>query len=80
MKVPSGSRFLIIQQLKKVLRDAIPRLQSLEEANALEVEIYRARSNKILNDKEYLEFHNGIQQVVRLNGWLSEDLSAAISM
>lgn len=64
-----GSRFMIIQQLKKVLREAIPRISTFEEAQKLQAELRRARSGKILDDKEYVELHNGILQVCRLEGW-----------
>lgn len=73
MKKPTGSRFLIVQQLKKVLREAIPRIQTLEEANSLESEIYCARSNKILTDKEYQEYTAAIKQVCILQGWVTDD-------
>ena len=80
MKKPTGSRFLIVQQLKKVLREAIPRIQSLEEANSLESEVYCARSGKILSDKAYLEFCSAIKEVCVLNGWITDDQSAAAPM
>lgn len=73
MKVPTGSRFLIVQQLKKVIREAIPRIQSLEEANSLESECYRARTGKILTDKEYQDYVAAIKEVCILNGWITGD-------
>lgn len=73
MKVPTGSRFLIVQQLKKVLREAIPRIQTIDEANSLESEIYRARSNKIISDKEYLEYTAAIKEVCTLQGLTNGD-------
>lgn len=73
MKRPTGSRFLIVQQLKKVLREAIPRIQTLDEANSLESEIYRARSNNILTDKEYQEYTAAIKQVCIQQGWIAGD-------
>lgn len=76
MKKPIGSRFLIVQQLKKVLREAIPRIQTLDEANSLESEIYRARSNNILTDKEYQEYTAAIKEVCILHGWISDDQPA----
>ena len=80
LKKPTGSRFLIVQQLKKVLREAIPRIQSLDEANSLESEIFRARSNKILTDKEYQEYTAAIKEVCILQGWITGDQSAAAPM
>lgn len=70
---PNGSRFAIVMQLKKVLREAIPRIQTFEEAHKLECELYRCRSAKILNDTEYLEFSNAIRQVCVLKGWINDD-------
>lgn len=69
MKKPSGSRFLIVQQLRKVLREAIPRITTFEEAQALEAECYRARSGGILSDKEYLEFSGAIKKICSDEGW-----------
>ena len=80
MKKPTGSRFLIVQQLKKVLREAIPRIQTMDEANSLESEIYRARSNNILTDKEYQEYITAIKEVCILQGWITDDQSAAAPM
>lgn len=80
MKKPTGSRFLIVQQLKKVLREAIPRIQTFDEANALEAELYRARSGKILTDKEFVEYSEAIKQVCILKGWITDDQSAAAPM
>lgn len=73
MKKPTGSRFLIVQQLKKVLREAIPRIQTFEEAHNLECELYRCRCAKILSDTEYLEFSTAIRQVCVLNGWINDN-------
>lgn len=80
MKKPTGSRFLIVQQLKKVLREAIPRIQTMYEANSLESEIYRARSHNILTDKEYQEYITAIKEVCILQGWITYDQSAAAPM
>lgn len=52
-----GSKFMITQQLKKVFRESIPRIQSFEEAQQMEAELRRARSGKIFDDKTYLELH-----------------------
>lgn len=70
MKKPTGSRFLIVQQLKKVLCESIPRIQTMDEANSLESEIYRARTNNILTDKEYQEYIAAIKDVCILQGWI----------
>ena len=70
MRKPSGSRFMIVQQLKKVLREAIPRIDSYEAAQALEAECYRARSGGILSDKEYREFSGAIKQICQDEGWI----------
>ena len=69
-----GSRFMITQQLKKVFREGIPRIQTFAEAQQMEAELRRARSGKIFDDKTYLELHNGILQVCRLQGWDAADL------
>lgn len=69
MKKPTGSRALIVKQLKKVLREAIPRLETLEQAQQLESQIYLARSNGILSDSEYQELSLAINEVCHAQGW-----------
>lgn len=76
MKKPNGSRFAIVMQLKKVVREAIPRLQSFEEANALETQLFRMRSNKIITDKEFVEYSEAIKSVCILHGWITDDQTA----
>lgn len=69
MRKPTGSRFLVVRQWKKVVREAIPRLESPASAELLEAEIYRARSGGMISDSEYMEYKNQIVQVYQNNNW-----------
>ena len=69
MKRPTGSRYLIIKQLIKVMQKTIERLDSSEAADQLENEIHRARKGAILDDKTANEMLQRINQIRDENGW-----------
>lgn len=50
MRKPTGSRALLIKQLKEVISDVIPRLESLDQADQLELEIERCRKAGMFDD------------------------------
>lgn len=69
MKKPTGSRALIVKQLKKVICEAIPRLETPEQADQMETQIFNARCAGILTDSEYLEMSVAIKEVCQAQGW-----------
>lgn len=70
MRVPTGSKFLLKQQLIKVFNEAIPRLSSPAEAELFLAEIARARQHGILSDSQYLNFVRMIKDVYDAHGWV----------
>lgn len=60
MKKPTGSRYLVCCQLKKVLREAIPRISTLDEADHLQSEVFRIRDSGIFDDRTCQELLNAI--------------------
>lgn len=69
MKKFTGSRFLVVKQLKAVIRETIPKLETSEQAEQLESHIYTARKGGILSDTEYLEMKKAINKVCKVNNW-----------
>lgn len=61
-----NNRFLAINALKKVFRDAIPRLDSLENCDKLEYELLRARKGGLIDDKECVDLQRAIQEMRQL--------------
>lgn len=69
MRKSTGSKFLIMCQWRKVINDAIPRLDSPVSAELLETEIHRARLGGLISDAEYMDFKNRICEVYKDNIW-----------
>ena len=69
MKKPTGSRFLLKKQLVKVLYEAIPRLETPEQADELECSIVSAHRGGILSDKDYYQLTKMLSEVRSSHGW-----------
>lgn len=65
----TGSRYLIIKQVTKVVRESIERLDTPENANQLEAEILRARKGNIFDDRTAQEMLDNIAEIRRIQGW-----------
>lgn len=69
MKSPTGSKYLLIKQLKKVIREAIPRLETPEQADELTDHIEALRKKGALSNVEAQEMFDAIIEVRSLHGW-----------
>lgn len=69
MRVPIVNKFLLKQQLIKVLNEAIPRLGSPAEAEIMSAEIERMRQAGKFSDSQYLNFMRMIKDVYDAHGW-----------
>lgn len=61
-----NNRFLAINALKKVFREAISRLDSLENCDKLEYELLRARKGGLIDDLACVEMQAAIQEMRQL--------------
>lgn len=64
-----GSRFLLVKQLKKVIREAIPRLENKEQADKLFTQVSTLFAYGLLTELEYEDYSNAIIEVCNLQGW-----------
>ena len=70
MRVPIVNKFLLKQQLIKVLNESIPRISTPAEAELFSAEISRARQGGKLSDSQYLNFMRMIKDVYDAHGWV----------
>ena len=68
-KKPTGSRYLIIWQLCEVIEDAIPRLETPEQADEMEANIHTMWKQGIINDAQYNKWKNGLLEVRKYYHW-----------
>ena len=64
-----GSRFLLVKQLKKVIREAIPRLENKEQADKLFTQVSTLFAYGLLTESEYKDYSDAIIEVCNLQGW-----------
>ena len=69
MRKPTGSKFLLKQQLIKVLNEEIPCISSPAEAEFYSAQIARLRQGGVLSDSQYLNFMRMIKDVYDAHGW-----------
>lgn len=65
----AGSRFLLVKQLKKVIREAIPRLENKEQADKLFSQVSTLFGYGFLTESEYKDYSDAIIEVCNLQGW-----------
>ena len=64
-----GSRFLLVKQLKKVIRDTIPRLENKEQADKLFSQVSTLFAYGLLTESEYKDYSDAIIEICNLQGW-----------
>lgn len=74
---PIGNRYLMKKTLKKVIQEAISRLDSPENADRLEFEIRRAHKGGIFDDKTVNEMLENISLIRNEQEWQTKPPSGS---